>query len=287
MLKDTDSLFRILRIRQLKRLPLAMRGCKMPRQYCPLFILFLALLRSCSAALFYQWAVCESSRLFLYDFELKDDGCRILCIYLNSSSDTMHSMQFLDYSFTRDYDLEESEDCKMSKMSQVCVQILTAAFKTPQNKPLSFNITFNGKSHIADANSSTFNRASYKQEFCFPTEDLQLDHEIKITPVKDEEITILNSFMDMEKEIIDGSFRENPVSFRNKTLIHGMVTSHRESTRHFLTPIWSDMAPPVSETVVIRTKSVMENGENATITTHDVGSARVDVMVTFKNKKKN
>lgn len=339
----------------------------------PLLLSCLSLLSIVEATLLYEWSVCESNRLFLYDFELRDDGCRIICVYLNSSSDLMHHKKFLDYSFTKNYELNDSEECKKSKLSQVCVQILTAAFKSPQNTPVSYNITFNGKSHIADPETSDFNHASYKQEFCFPTDDLMADHEIKISPVSRNQYPVpiipragfdipakkANETDLIEtRDMLPGSSHDpnmpegrrpkpgrsgakdgpEPGSAYDAHIPRGgrpqpgragaeedilSVSSYdfeiprtaiekknnetdRAGERDIVTyssfdisnvPRKSEIIPdiafapplaePVEDEVVIRTKSLLERSENGTITRHEVGSAQLDIMVTFKNKKKN
>jgi hypothetical protein len=265
----------------------------------------------------YEWAKCESTKLFLYDFELKEGGCRILCVYLNSSSDSMHHGQYLDSTFTKSYNLEDSEDCKKSKTSQVCVQILTASFRTQLNKPLSFNITFNDKFFIATANSSKFNRASYKQEFCFPTDDLQADHQIKITPVKSNDteyerppeiarepgdrthvISLDPHSVTEETDDPDSDYPTsndtNPAVYLDVTHIgRGLNVPMRPNEKNpgrlpfpGAFPASAPAGPPpgIPASVVIHTKSLMQNSENATITTHDMGNAILDVIVTLKKK---
>lgn len=143
--------------------------------------LAVCLLRCISCSLFYSWSVCESSRLFLYDFWLKDGGCRIICLYLNSSNPDLD--EYLDFSFTRDFELKDSEECRRSKQPQVCVQILNAVFSSGDQKVTAFNISFAGQSVIAHPPNNTNAVDDYKQEICFSTEDLTSAGDIQITPI--------------------------------------------------------------------------------------------------------
>ena len=324
-----------------------------------LHLVFLLTLPRCTATLFYDWSVCESNRLFLYDFQLLDGGCRITCLYLSSSSNDVDDGKdpYFDYSFSKEFDLEESEECIRSKSSQICVQIVTAAFTTPHNKPQSFKIAIGDKTYIANGSLTGDQKADYKQEFCFPTNDMSADHVIKITPLPledtrphvasapgsrftptfdaakpddhseqpekddaddynedddDDKATTISSLTDAPEEGREefasipvhvfsgnrGSFAPRP---EDKPIVPDDVSVEissdgigRPTKRPFSPRTGVSIAAFAPTTtrphhkkpiLTLHTKVLLDRNENATVTTHNVGEAKLDIKVTFRQKR--
>ena len=206
--------------------------------------------------------MCESSRLFLYDFHLMDAGCRISCVYLSSfTSSNDDTKRFFDATIVREYALDQSEDCVRSTSARVCVQIVSAIFSKTYGQTLSFLIKIGSHKFIANGTLTNSSTAAFEQEFCVPTGNVSDDHKIRITPITPVSDPNRTQFLSSLS-----------TTFNDNSSVIVLSTTPRPAKNKWTRPI------------VLHTKDFLDRNVNGTITRHSMDDARLDIKVTLKAK---